>query len=67
VPLNIAEAPRSRRRARRTAIRVAHGGLREVEAALRTGELLGFLGADDIAACLALTDRMRAMLRRLTH
>ena len=67
VPLNIAEGSALTTKSKTHSYRVAHGSLREVEAALRTGELLGFLAADDIAACLALTDRLRAMLWRLTH
>jgi four helix bundle protein len=67
VPLNIAEGSALTAKSKANSYRIAHGSLREVEAALRTAELLGFIAAADIAVPLALCDRLRAMLWRLTH
>jgi four helix bundle protein len=63
VPLNIAEGSALTAKSKANSYRIAHGSLREVEAALRTAEL----AAADIAAPLALCDRLRAMLWRLTR
>ena len=67
VPLNIAEGSALTRKSAQHSYRIALGSTREVEAALRTAECLGFLGAADIAEAVALCDRLRAMLWRLTR
>ena len=67
VPLNIAEASALTAKSAQHSYRIALGSTREVEAALRTAECLGFVGAADIAEAVALCDRIRAMLWRLTR
>src|SRR5687768_7490478 len=67
VPLNIAEGSALARKSAQHSYRIALGSTREVEAALRTAECLGFLDATDIEPAVALCDRLRAMLWRLTR
>ena len=67
VPLNIAEGSAYTAKSRANSYRIAHGSTREVEAALRTAVCLGVLEDADVAPALALCDRLRAMLWRLTR
>jgi len=65
--LNIAEGSRLCDRSRANHYRIAAGSTREVEAALRVAEALGYIDVAEIAGALALTDRLSAMLYRLRH
>jgi four helix bundle protein len=67
VPLNIAEGSAYKAKSRTHSYRIEHGSTREVEAALRTAVCLRFLEDADVAPALALCDRLRAMLWRLTR
>ena len=67
IPLNIAEGSALGRKSAAHSYRIAFGSTREVEAALRTAECLGFVDEAAIAPALALCDRLGAMLWRLTH
>ena len=67
IPLNIAEGSALTRKSAAHHYRIAAGSTREVEAALRTAECLGFLDDTAIAPALVLCDLLRAMLWRLTH
>jgi four helix bundle protein len=67
VVLNICEGSRLRRKSAVHSFTIAAGSASEVDGALRCAEALGLLTVDEIAAALALCDRLGAMLHRLTH
>ena len=67
VPLNVAEGRQRAGRDQLHLYRVAAGSLAEVRVALEVARAMGYVAADDVAAGLALGDRVAAMLWRLTH
>jgi four helix bundle protein len=67
VALNIGEGRRRNGKDRIHLWRVAAGSADEVASALRVAEAFGYLERGDVAAALALCDRVLAMLWRLTH
>ncbi len=67
IPLNIAEGRERVGRDRPHHYRIALGSTAEVVAALRVAEGWGYVEPEDLVEVLAVIDRVRAMLWRLTH
>ncbi len=67
VPLNIGEGNQRCGGDRIHHFRIAAGSAAETVAALRVAHAWGYAEADTLAPPLALCDRVRAMLWRLTH
>ncbi len=67
VPLNIGEGNQRRGGDRVHHFRIAAGSAAETAAALRVAQAWGYAGVESLDAALALCDRVRAMLWRLTH
>ena len=67
VPLNIAEANQRTGKDRPHLFRVALGSAAECAACLDVAVALGYLAAPEVAAALALVDRVRAMTFRLAR
>ncbi len=67
VPLNIGEGNQRRGGDRVHHFRIAAGSAAETATARRVAEAWGYAGEDALAVALALCDRVRAMLWRLTH
>ena len=67
VMLNVREANRRAGRDRLHGFRIAAGSADELVGALDVAEVMGYLAAADIAAPLALADRVLAMLYRLAN
>jgi four helix bundle protein len=67
VPLNVAEGRRRAGKDSAHLYRVAAGSAAEVASILRVAADWGHVDAADTAEALALLDRLRAMLWRLTH
>jgi len=67
VPLNVAEGRQRAGRDQRHSYRVAAGSLAEVRTGLEVAQAMGYVADRDVAAGLALADRVAAMLWRLTH
>ena len=67
VMLNVREANRRAGRDRAHSFRIAAGSADEVVGALDVAEVMGHVAAADLAAPLALADRVLAMLYRLVN
>ena len=67
VPLNISEGNERRGGDRLHHFRIAAGSAAETVAALRVATAWGYADGDALASALALCDRVKAMLWRLTH
>ncbi len=67
ITLNLSEGNQRTGKDRLHLFRVALGSAAEVVASLDTAEAWGHVGAAEIAAALALADRVRAMLWRLSR
>src|SRR5512138_3557391 len=67
VPLNIGEGNQRRGGDRLHHFRIAAGSAAETVAALRVAQAWSYADGDALAAALALCDRVKAMLWRLTH
>jgi four helix bundle protein len=67
VMLNVREANRRVGRDRPHGFRIAAGSADEIVGALEVAEVMGYLAAGDLAAPLALADRVLAMLHRLAN
>ncbi len=67
VPLNIGEGNQRRGGDRVHHFRIAAGSAAETVAALRVAQAWGYAEPDSLQGALALCDRVRAMLWRLTH
>jgi four helix bundle protein len=65
--LNIREGNRRAGRDRLHSFRIAAGSADELVGALEVAEVMGYVAAADIAAPLALADRVLAMLYRLVN
>jgi four helix bundle protein len=66
VPLNISEAARRVDRDRVHAFRIAAGSASETQTALAIAQSWGYIGHEDFQKAHVLTDRILAMLWRLT-
>lgn len=67
VALNIAEANRRTLRDRRNRFRIALGSAAEVASCLDVAVALAYLQVEEVAAAMALIDRVRAMTYRLSR
>ncbi len=67
VSLNLSEGNRRNGKDRIHLWRVAAGSAAEVAAGLRVAEAFGYLQAGVVARALALSDRLLAIIWRLTH
>lgn len=67
VALNVAEANRRTLRDRRNRFRIALGSAAEVASCLEVAVALEYLVSEEVAAALALVDRVRAMTYRLAR
>jgi four helix bundle protein len=67
IGLNVAEARKRAKGDRTQLFRVALGSAGETEAAVQQAEAWGYVKEDETTSVLALLDREKAMLWRLTH